>query len=173
MLMALGAATGGSFRRWGHALWSGIAAVPRSFRSAWFGWVLLGVALAVLWMAGNFFEAKSLPKAGVWLAVLVALICIYARKEAPNIHWKSRFLAAFALPLLLAYLWITLHHNGEPNWTAPASVSLIILTVAYGLDRVVRGVRGTRVFTGLALYITHKPRESMAPLTSPTQVPAE
>jgi 4-amino-4-deoxy-L-arabinose transferase-like glycosyltransferase len=151
MMMALVTTTWPSFRRWGIALGSAIVAVPRSFRSAWIGWVLMGIAFAGLWMAGNFFEATSFHKAGVWLAVLAALICIYVRKEAPNVHWKSRFLAAFALPLLLAYLWVTLHHNGEPNWTAPASVSLVILTVAYGLDRVVRGVRGTRVFTCIAL----------------------
>jgi hypothetical protein len=59
----------------------------------------------------------------------------------------------FALPLLLSYLWLALHHKGEPNWTAPASVSLIILSVAYGLDRVVRRVRGARTFTVLALTL--------------------
>jgi formate/nitrite transporter FocA (FNT family) len=33
---------------------------------------------------------------------------------------------------------------------------------------------GGGVFTGLALYITHKPRTSVpAPLAAPTQVPAE
>ena len=34
---------------------------------------------------------------------------------------------------------------------------------------------GGFVFTGLAIYLTHKPRtaQSPAPLTAPTQVPAE
>jgi formate transporter len=32
---------------------------------------------------------------------------------------------------------------------------------------------GGFIFTGLALYITHKPRTGLAPLTSPKQVPAE
>ena len=29
------------------------------------------------------------------------------------------------------------------------------------------------IFTGLAIYMTHKPRKAVAPLTMPTQVPAE
>ncbi|MGB7257944.1 MAG: formate/nitrite transporter family protein [Pseudolabrys sp.] len=32
---------------------------------------------------------------------------------------------------------------------------------------------GGFIFTGLALYLTHKPRSAPAPLTAPTQVPAE
>jgi formate/nitrite transporter FocA (FNT family) len=32
---------------------------------------------------------------------------------------------------------------------------------------------GGSIFTGLALYMTHKPRTAPAPLTMPTQVPAE
>jgi formate/nitrite transporter FocA (FNT family) len=32
---------------------------------------------------------------------------------------------------------------------------------------------GGFIFTGLAIYITHKPRKAVAPLTMPTQVPAE
>jgi formate/nitrite transporter FocA (FNT family) len=32
---------------------------------------------------------------------------------------------------------------------------------------------GGFVFTGLAIYLTHKPRPALAPLIAPTQVPAE
>ena len=32
---------------------------------------------------------------------------------------------------------------------------------------------GGFIFTGLAIYITHKPRKAPTPLTMPTQVPAE
>ncbi len=32
---------------------------------------------------------------------------------------------------------------------------------------------GGFIFTGLAIYMTHKPRKAVAPLTMPTQVPAE
>jgi hypothetical protein len=106
-----------------------------------------------LWMAGNYFESVLPHRIGKWLAVLAGLIFIATRKEAANMHWKPRFLAAFALPLLLAYAWIALHHKCPPNWTAPASVSLCILTVAYGLDRVVRNVCGARGFTVAALSL--------------------
>ena len=102
-------------------------------------------------MAGNFFESAWLHKGALWLGVLAALLFIGSHKEAANMHWKSRFLAVFALPLLLAYFWIALHHDSEPNWTAPASVSLAVLTVAWCYDRVIRGVRGARLYTVLAL----------------------
>jgi hypothetical protein len=106
-----------------------------------------------LWMAGNFFESTLPLRIGKWLLVLVALAFIAARKEAANVNWKPRFLAAFALPLLLAYVWISLHHKCEPNWTAPASVSLCILTVAYALDRVAKKIRGARGFSIAALSL--------------------
>ena len=153
MLMALFATTGASFGRWASATVRAIGGIRSSLRSSWGGWVVLGLMLLGLWMAGNYFENELLYRAGKWLAVLAVVIFIGSHKEAANMHWKSRFLAAFALPLLLAYAWIALHHKGEPNWTAPASVSLIILTVNYGLDRVLNGIRGARVFTVAALSL--------------------
>jgi 4-amino-4-deoxy-L-arabinose transferase-like glycosyltransferase len=151
MLMALVATTAPSFGRWMRAVFRSVAGLPASLRSSWVGWLVLALLLLAMWMAGNFFEITAWHTVAKCLAVLVGVIFIGAHKDAANIHWKSRFLAAFALPLVLTYAWIALHHKCEPNWTAPASVSLCILTVAYGLDRVVRGVRGARVFTAIAL----------------------
>ena len=153
MMMALVATTGPSFRRWANAIGNALATLPQSLAKGWGGRTLLAVVLAALWMAGNFFEAAWLHRTAVALIGVAAFLFVLSCKEAANIHWKSRFLAAFALPLLLVYAWLALHHKGEPNWTAPASVSLIILTVAYGLDRVVNGIRGARAFTVAALAL--------------------
>jgi len=63
----------------------------------------------------------------IFAGMLVALWqgCREARGE-----FRSRFLALFALPLLGMYCVLSLKKAGEPNWTAPAFVSLGILTVA-------------------------------------------
>ena len=153
MLMALVATTWPSFRRWAVAAQRAFARLPACLGSAWVRWLLLVLLLLGLWMAGSFFESTLPNRFAALVVVVAALIFIGVRKEATNVQWKSRFLSAFALPLLLAYVWIALHHKCEPNWTAPASVSLIILTVAYGLDRVVKGIRGARTFTALALAL--------------------
>ena len=153
MLMALAATIAPSLGRWGAATIRSFQSVPASLRTAWLGWLALAFVMTALWMAGNFFEIAALHKAMVWLGVLAAILFIGCQKEAANIHWKARFLAAFALPLLLAYFWIALHHNSEPNWTAPATVSLAILAVAYGHDRVMRRVRGSLLFSVLALIL--------------------
>jgi hypothetical protein len=47
-----------------------------------------------------------------------------------RVHFKPRFLLAFTLPLFVLYFVLALKQSGEPNWTAPASLSLAILTVA-------------------------------------------
>ena len=153
MLMALGATTGPSFSRWMRAAVRAVVGIPASLRSSWAGWLMLALLLLGLWMVGNFFESTLPHRIAKWLAVLAALTFVAVRKEAANMHWKPRFLAAFALPLLLSYTWIALHHKCPPNWTAPASVSLCILTVAYGLDRVLKNIRGVRPFTVAALSL--------------------
>ncbi|MDB6154636.1 MAG: hypothetical protein JWL90_3089 [Chthoniobacteraceae bacterium] len=45
-------------------------------------------------------------------------------------HFKPRFLLAFTLPLWGLYLWLSLKQSGEANWTAPAMISLAVLSVA-------------------------------------------
>ena len=45
-------------------------------------------------------------------------------------HFKPRFLVLFAVPLLAMYFVLALKKAGEPNWTAPAFLSLGILSAA-------------------------------------------
>jgi len=52
-----------------------------------------------------------------------------------RVQFKPRFLAAFALPLLVMYAALALKTPGEPNWTAPAFISLGILGTALWLER--------------------------------------
>ena len=153
MMMALVATTAPSFARWAAATGRSVAGLPRSLRTSWMSWTVLALVMLALWMAGNFFETTVPHRIGIWLAVLAGILFIGAHKDAANMHWKPRFLAAFALPLLIAYAWIGLHHKTQPNWTAPGIVSLAILTTAYGLDRVLRGVRGARGFTVAAFAL--------------------
>ncbi len=47
-----------------------------------------------------------------------------------RVHFKPRFLLAFTLPLFALYFILALKHAGQPNWTAPAVISLAVLTVA-------------------------------------------
>ena len=49
-------------------------------------------------------------------------------------HFKPRFLLTFTLPLLLMYFALAFKKAGEPNWTAPAMLSLAILTVVFWLE---------------------------------------
>jgi hypothetical protein len=65
---------------------------------------------------------------------------------------KTRFLLAFTLPLFLLYFWLSLKQAGEANWTAPAVISLVILTVALWMERV-ESSRPLRIFAVAALGI--------------------
>jgi 4-amino-4-deoxy-L-arabinose transferase-like glycosyltransferase len=51
-------------------------------------------------------------------------------------QFKPRFLGAFAVPLLVMYALLALKNPGEPNWTAPAFVTLGILGTALWLERI-------------------------------------
>ena len=52
-----------------------------------------------------------------------------------RVHFKPRFLLAFALPLFALYLTLSLKQAGEANWTAPATVSLGLLAAALWHER--------------------------------------
>jgi hypothetical protein len=52
----------------------------------------------------------------------------WAWKKA-RVHFKPRFLLAFTLPLFGLYFFLSLKQAGEANWTAPATLSLAVLTV--------------------------------------------
>lgn len=60
--------------------------------------------------------------------MLAALV--WAWREA-RVNLKVRYLLLFAAPLLVLYFTLSFQKAGQPNWTAPAFVSLGILTVAY------------------------------------------
>jgi 4-amino-4-deoxy-L-arabinose transferase-like glycosyltransferase len=53
-----------------------------------------------------------------------------------QMQFKPRFLGAFAVPLLVMYALLALKSPGEPNWTAPAFVTLGILGTSLWLERV-------------------------------------
>ena len=48
---------------------------------------------------------------------------------------KTRFLLAFAVPLLAMYFWLSFKQAGEANWTAPAMISLALLAVRQWHER--------------------------------------
>ncbi len=71
----------------------------------------------------HFGVYSPLVFAGMLIAVAAS-----GRRAAHSL--KTRFLLAFTLPLFLLYFWLALKQAGEANWTAPAVLSLGILTVA-------------------------------------------
>jgi len=54
--------------------------------------------------------------------------------QRARVQFKPRFLGAFAVPLLVMYALLALKNPGEPNWTAPAFVTLGILGTALWLE---------------------------------------
>ncbi|MDR3402109.1 MAG: glycosyltransferase family 39 protein [Chthoniobacter sp.] len=64
-------------------------------------------------------------------AMLAAVVWAWKKSRA---HFKPRFLMAFTLPLFVMYFALSFKRAGEPNWTAPATLSLAILTVVYWLE---------------------------------------
>jgi hypothetical protein len=67
----------------------------------------------------------------IFAGMLAALV--WSWKKART-HLKPRFLLAFTLPLLVMYFGLAFKKAGEPNWTAPAMLSLAILTVVFWLE---------------------------------------
>ena len=85
----------------------------------------------------QFHPGEFLTFLGLHLGVYSPLIFVgmlaclgWAWKKA-GAHFKPRFLLAFSLPLLVMYFALSFKQTGEPNWTAPASLSLIVLAVAF------------------------------------------
>jgi hypothetical protein len=83
----------------------------------------------------------------VFAAMLLALWWGFDRSRA---HFKPRFLLLFALPILLLYFILSLREAGEANWTAPATLSLGLLTVALWHEAA-QEQRGARRFCFAAL----------------------
>jgi len=59
---------------------------------------------------------------------------LYWAGERARTQFKPRFLGAFAVPLLVMYAVLALKNPGEPNWTAPAFITLSILGTALWLE---------------------------------------
>jgi hypothetical protein len=67
----------------------------------------------------------------IFLTMLAALVWAWKKARA---HFKPRFLLAFTLPLFVMYFALSFKRAGEPNWTAPATLSLAVLTVVFSLE---------------------------------------
>lgn len=109
--------------------------------------------VGLLCIAGLIFKTPLCYKIAFAYGFFALLMWIHAQKEKSNMHNKARFLLAFAAPLFVGYAWVALHHDSEPNWTAPAVVSLILLTVAFWEERAERHVGAAR-FAVVALLIS-------------------
>ncbi len=78
---------------------------------------------------GAHFGVYSPLIFGGMLAALVAACRRF------RIQSKPRFLLCFGLPLVILYFTLALKEAGEANWTAPAFVSIGILTVAFWMKQ--------------------------------------
>ena len=139
MAWALIASCKDSIARWTAAAAWAVPAIPTSLRTRTVLWIVTISTLLGLFFFGNALEIPELHKLAAWLAAIAAIAAIATLKDEPNMHWKPRFLLAFAAPLVALYVWIALHHDAEVNWTAPASISLAILTVSFFSERVAAG----------------------------------
>jgi hypothetical protein len=154
MLVALWVAGKDSLQRWGNALLRAIPAFPRSMPTHPLVFALILFVALTFYFLGNWFDdIPAFHLLAVATPILAAIIGIARCKDEANIHWKSRFLTAFALPVALTYLWISLHHDSEVNWTAPAAVTVAILAVAHWLDRVSRALATTALALGGVMTI--------------------
>jgi len=85
----------------------------------------------------------------IFLAMTAAFIWAWKKSRS---HSKPRFLLAFALPVLALYVTLAFKQPGEPNWTAPATLSLGILTVVFWQE-LAREKRWARIFAIVALAL--------------------
>jgi hypothetical protein len=88
----------------------------------------------------QFHPTEFLTYLGLHLGVYSPLIfigflwCLRWGWKRAGAHFKPRFLLAFTLPLFVLYFALSFKQTGEPNWTAPASLSLAVLAVAFWLE---------------------------------------
>ena len=106
----------------------------------------------------QFHPTEFLTFLGLHLGVYSPLIFIgligclgWAWKKA-GAHFKPRFLLSFTLPLFVLYFALSFKQTGEPNWTAPASLSLVVLAVPFWIERA-REQRWARRFVAAALAL--------------------
>lgn len=135
MLVALWVAVRESLRRWAAAVVRALRSAPMGFRRHPVAVLLVAAVALTLYFVGNYTDVAALQRCAIAAVVLAGVVGIGRCKDAANIHWRSRFLIAFALPLIAGYTWIALHHDAEVNWTAPAAVTVIILAAEHWKDR--------------------------------------
>ncbi len=104
----------------------------------------------------QFHPLEFLAFLGLHLLVYSPLIFVgllsclgWAWKKAGP-HFKPRFLLAFTLPLFVMYFALSFKQTGEPNWTAPATISLVVLAVPFWLE-LTREREWARVYVVAAL----------------------
>ncbi len=154
MVIALGTETRESFQRWWKAVLLCVPSIPGGLKRHWGATLFVLLLALAFYFAGNFWDEYSfLHKGAIVTLVFGALVGIAQCKDAANVHWRSRFIAAFALPIIFVYLWIALHHDSEVNWTAPGFVGLFILVTAYYIDRVSRRLLAWTCGTAVALSL--------------------
>jgi 4-amino-4-deoxy-L-arabinose transferase-like glycosyltransferase len=152
MFWVLWRGTKDSGARWGRALLTCGPKIHGGVKRHPFALTICLLLALTLYFTGNYREETYWHKAA-WLVLVVgAVAALYRAKEAANIYWRSRFLVAFALPLILLYAVISLRHDIELNWTAPAMVGVIIL-VARLTDQLWNADRHKLVYTGLGLGV--------------------
>ena len=146
-----------SVARWTAAAAWAVPAMPESLRRHAVLWMIAGLSLVGLYFGGNALEMPELHRLAFWLALLAAIAAIATLKDEPNMHWKPRFLLAFAAPIVALYVWIAIHHDAEVNWTAPGGVTLSILTVTFFADRIASGGHWKKLFVfalGLGVFLS-------------------
>jgi 4-amino-4-deoxy-L-arabinose transferase-like glycosyltransferase len=150
MLIVLWQTTNDSAVRWTRGLGTCWRVIPRGLKRHPFSVALVLLLAASTYIAARYYGSPALHKATAIILVSAGLLALARHKEAGNIHWRSRFLVAFALPLVLMYTWIALHHDAEVNWTAPAAVSVLIL-VGQFFDRLWTSDRRLWVSAAIAI----------------------
>jgi hypothetical protein len=81
----------------------------------------------------------------------IAIATVWGIRKARH-SFKARFLLSFGLPLFIMYFYLSLKQAGEPNWTAPGSISLGVLAVALWHERA-RVAAWVRAYAFVALAI--------------------
>ena len=106
----------------------------------------------------------------IFIGMMMALW--WTRREA-SAKFKPRFLALFALPILVMYGLLSLKKAGQPNWTALSYISLGVLAAALWLDaveekpgrkRLVAWAFGCGIFMTFAFFGTDMVRSAGIPL---------
>jgi hypothetical protein len=91
---------------------------------------------------------------GVYSPLIFAgmLAALWWSRDKARVSFRTQFLLCFSAPLLVMYFLLAFKKAGEPNWTAPAFVSLGILTAAVWHEAAAAS-RAKRIFAIAALTV--------------------